>query len=195
MEFLEQERHVLRQRQLQAWSLLILARTNYDSNTTPIPLRDGEWWRCRYAFGYGLDGSEVPVYFLLPERTDHGSFYLLDCVTSDYFDLRATKSIQTIGLEHFFESFGLQLDRRDPKTPAVLLRLLMTVCLRPLRTLTAAWGPPTDECYTRLQPLGDELHQEQCPDHPTAIKKFFEQGWDFTRRERQLHQFLALPVA
>ena len=86
------------------------------SNTAPIPLEGGAEWRCRYAFGYSLDGSEIPTYFLLPERTEYGSFYLLDCATVESFDLRATRSIETIGVEHFYESFGLQLDREKKRS-------------------------------------------------------------------------------
>ena len=52
-----------------------------------------------------------------------------------------------------------------------------------------------DEWYTRLEPLGDKLHDEPCPDDPAAIKQFFEQGWDSPGTERSLHQFLSLPVA
>ena len=41
-------------------------------NTTPIPLVGRSAWRCRYAYGYGLDSSEISYYLLLPERTEEG---------------------------------------------------------------------------------------------------------------------------
>lgn len=77
-------------------------------DTTPIPLHLGEEWRCRHAFGYGLDGSELPCYYLLPERTNTGGFCLVDGVTATYFDLRTADSIQNLGLGHFYEAFGLR---------------------------------------------------------------------------------------
>ena len=91
------------------------ARPRHGSNTTPMSLVEGEEWRCRYAYGYGLDGSEIPVYLVMPDRTEFGSFYLLDCATAEYVDLRATLSIEPIGIEHFYESFGLQLDRENKR--------------------------------------------------------------------------------
>ena len=51
----------------------------------------------------------------MPDRTEFGSFYLLDCATGESFDLRATLSIEPIGIEHFYESFGLQLDRENKR--------------------------------------------------------------------------------
>ena len=71
------------------------ARPRHGSNTTPMSLVEGEEWRCRYAYGYGLDGSEIPVYLVMPNRTEFGSFYLLDCATGEYFDLRDTLSTRT----------------------------------------------------------------------------------------------------
>jgi len=52
---------------------------------------------------------------VLPDRTEFGSFYFLDCATGDSFDLRATRSIEPIGIEHFYESFGLQLQREKKR--------------------------------------------------------------------------------
>ena len=91
------------------------ARPRKGSNTTPMVLVEGEEWRCRYAYGYALDGSEIPVYLVMPYRTEFGSFYLLDCATGQYFDLRDTLSIEPIGIEHFYKSFGLQLDRDNKR--------------------------------------------------------------------------------
>ena len=49
--------------------------------------------------------------------------------------------------------------------------------------------------YTRLQPLGKDLHREQRPEDPADIKRFFEQVWDFSFTKQNLHQLMLLPDA
>ena len=44
------------------------ARERWVANTTSIPFKHGENWWCRYAYGYGLDGSDLPCFILWPER-------------------------------------------------------------------------------------------------------------------------------
>jgi len=50
-----------------------------------------------------------PCFLIWPERTEAGSFWLLDCTSAGFYDLRATRSIENLGLEHFFAAFGLWL--------------------------------------------------------------------------------------
>ena len=44
--------------------------------------------------------------------------------------------------------------------------------------------------YTRLQPLGKDLHREQRPEDPADIKRFFEQVWDFSFTKQNMHQLM-----
>ena len=60
------------------------------SNTTPIPRVAGETWRCRYAYGYGLDDSDLPCFLLWPERTDLGYFEVVDCGACDCYNTAIT---------------------------------------------------------------------------------------------------------
>ena len=93
-------------------------------NTTPIPLVAGETWRCRYAYGYGLDDSDLPCFFLWPERTDLGHFGVVDCATCDYYNLSDTLSIMAnLGLEHFYAAFGLRGSRDLRSAAARALQL------------------------------------------------------------------------
>ena len=39
-----------------------------------------------------------------PEQTDRGSLWLIECETATSYDLRATRSIANLGLEHFFKA-------------------------------------------------------------------------------------------
>ena len=71
-------------------------------NTTPIPLEAGEDWRCQYGYGYGLDDSDLPCFLVLPERTDHGNFRVVDCETCAHHILGDVANIATLGLEHFY---------------------------------------------------------------------------------------------
>ena len=239
------------------------ARPRHGSNTTPMSLVEGAEWRCRYAYGYGLDGAEIPFYLVMPDRTEFGSFYLLDCATGEYFDLRATLSIEPIGIEHFYESFGLQLDRENKRdligaaSKAFGLDMQdiaedlsipdeLAACFCPFtcgprgdrraskkaRTEGSTTPPrlqdtssdttgtvdngtssssesessvgasncdsvleDLEDWYTKLQPLGRDLHHEQLPDDPEDRRRYFEQTWEFSFTEEILHQLSLLPDA
>lgn len=41
---------------------MVNAREAWVANTTPLPLRKGETWRCRYAYASGLDGSDLSLF-------------------------------------------------------------------------------------------------------------------------------------
>ena len=222
------------------------ARPRKGSNTTPMLLVEGEEWRCRYAYGYALDGSEIPVYLVMPYRTEFGSFYLLDCATGQYFDLRDTLSIEPIGIEHFYESFGLQLDRDNKRdligasttafgldvqdiaedlsiqdevaarfspftcgprggrraskkarmdestTPPILQDTSSDITgtadsgtSSPSESESSVGASNCDSVledlekwYTKLQPLGKDLHYEDLPEDPDDRRRYFDQSWD-----------------
>ena len=80
-------------------------------NTTPLPLKAGENWRCRYGYGYDLDDSDLSCFLVLPERTDHGNFRVIGCETCAYHILGEAANIATLGLEHFYAAFGLKGSR------------------------------------------------------------------------------------
>ena len=239
------------------------ARPRHGSNTTPMSLVEGEEWRCRYAYGYGLDGSEIPVYLVMPDRAEIGSSYLLDCATGEYFDLRATLSIEPIGIEHFYESFGLQLDRENKRDligvastafgldmqdiaedlsiqDEVAARFCPFTCgpredrraCKKARTEESTTPPilqdtssditgtvdsgtssssesessvgasncdsvleDLEEWYTKLQPLGRDLHHEDLPEDPEDRRRYFEQTWEFSFTKEMVHQLSLLPDA
>ena len=238
------------------------ARPRPGSNTTPMPLEGGAEWRCRYAYGYSLDGADIPVYFVMPDRTAFGSFYLLDCTSNEPFDLRDTPSIEPIGIDHFYESFGLQLEREHKRN------LISAACtsfglelqhiaedLSIPDEIAAGFSPFTcgprgdrraskkartegsvapsqnqdtssettvtvdssvsasesessvgasncdsvlealDVWYTKLQPLGEELHQEELPDDPVDRKSYFDQKWDFAFTQEVARELRLFPDA
>lgn len=76
--------------------------------TTPIPLVAGENWRCPYGYGYGLDDSDLPCFFLWPERTDLGNLRVVDCDTCDFYTLGDTENIATLDWSTFYAVFGLK---------------------------------------------------------------------------------------
>ncbi len=113
-----------------AFGTLSQARPGAGSHTTPIPLAGQDKWRCRYAYGYGLDGSEIPIYLVLPERSSIGSFVLLECVANDSIDLRGAPSIEPIGVAHFYdEGFGLQLEKQRKPTRDLRETASISFCL------------------------------------------------------------------
>lgn len=74
-------RRVALQAEKYIYQEMIDSRDGWVTNTTPIPLVTGETWRCRYAFGSGLDDSDLPCFLLWPERTDSGYCGVVDCST------------------------------------------------------------------------------------------------------------------
>ena len=62
---------------------------NYEEcfNTLPVPIADAESpLRCRYVYGYGVDGSDRPSYLLWPRRGSDGHFWLIEPKSGDFFD-------------------------------------------------------------------------------------------------------------
>ena len=108
---LQHPRRSASQAEKNVYRIMVSARDYWAVNTTPIPLKQGERWRCRYAFGYGLDGSDLPCFLLRPERTEINSFGVVNCSTAAFYDLRATRSIENLGLEHFYAAFRLRSSR------------------------------------------------------------------------------------
>ena len=63
--------------------------------------------RCRrFAYGYGVDGSECPSYLVWPQRDGH-SYVLLDTSTNDTLSLNQ-EFFRPLGMEHFYDSFALE---------------------------------------------------------------------------------------
>lgn len=50
-----------------------------------------------YGHGCGLDNSDLPCFFLWPERTELGKFRVVDCETCDYHTLGEIENIATLG--------------------------------------------------------------------------------------------------
>ena len=65
--------------------------------------------RCRYV--YGTDGSDQPSYLVWPRSAAEGHFWFVDSITGRYFDPEAAAYMEPIGLEHFFDAFGLASKR------------------------------------------------------------------------------------
>ncbi len=70
-----------------------------------------------YGYSNSTDGSDFPCFLLWPERSADDRFCLVDSLTSRYFDLESAASFAPIGLEHFFDAFGLTR-QRDLRTSA-----------------------------------------------------------------------------
>ena len=68
----------------------------------------------RFVYGYSLDGSDFPCYFLWPHRTQQGSFWLLEFQTRRHIDIYIYISLapflRPLGLQHFYDAFGLKAE-------------------------------------------------------------------------------------
>ena len=93
-------------------------------NTLPVPTTDPECpYRCRYVYGYGIDGSDLPSYVLWPRRGHDGHFWLVDPWTGRFFDPSTADFLAPIGLEHFFDAFALIHKRSIRVAAANALRI------------------------------------------------------------------------
>ena len=93
-------------------------------NTLPVPTSDSDCpHRCRYVYGYGVDGSDRPSYLLWPRRGSNGHFWLMEPMTGSYFDPAKAKFIAPIGVEHFFDAFALEHKRDIREAAATALEL------------------------------------------------------------------------
>ena len=81
-------------------------------NTLPIPwMPNQEAYQLLYAFGYAMDGSDLPCYMLWPTRTVEQSFWCIDAWKGDWIRLDKCSFIAPVGIEHFFDAFCLHPQR------------------------------------------------------------------------------------
>ena len=64
----------------------------------------------RFVYGYSLDGSDFPCYFLWPHRTQENNFWLLESQTHRYVDLSLADFLQPLGIRHFYDAFSLNAE-------------------------------------------------------------------------------------
>ena len=81
-------------------------------NTTPLAPAHGKTpLHCRrFVYGYSLDGSDFPCYFLWPVRTQEDSFWLLESQTQRYVDLEQAGFLRPLGIRHFYDAFSLRAE-------------------------------------------------------------------------------------
>ena len=102
----------------------VSARYEECFNTLPVPMTDAECpLRCRYVYGYGVDGSDRPSCLLWPRRGSDGHFRLMEPKTGDYFDPAKATFIAALGVEHFFDAFALEQKRDIREDAAIALEL------------------------------------------------------------------------
>ena len=81
-------------------------------NTLPVAYKEGmKDYQLRYAFGYALDGEDLPCYLIWPPRTDEDGFWLVDAWQNDWVQLDKCKFLAPVNIEHFFEGFALRPTR------------------------------------------------------------------------------------
>ena len=59
----------------------------------------------RFVYGYSLDDSDFPCYFLWPHRTQEDNFWLLEFQTRRYVDLSGADFLQALGIRHFYDAW------------------------------------------------------------------------------------------
>ncbi len=64
----------------------------------------------RFVYGYSLDGSDFPCYFLSPHRTQENNFWLLESQTHRYVDLSLADFLQPLGIRHFYDACSLNAE-------------------------------------------------------------------------------------
>ena len=135
-------------------------------NTLPVPIADAESpVRCRYVYGYGVDGSDRPSYLLWPRRGSDGHFWLMDPRSGEFFDPAKATFIASLGLKHFFDAFALE-HKRDVRVDAAFFfsnaALLKTVAVMFLQTLgqkEAGNYSPVPQNKTRQAPTKAKTKQ------------------------------------
>ena len=81
-------------------------------NTLPVPITNPAIQsRCRFVYGYGADGSDLPCYLMWPLRDNESRLWLVDPITGRFFDPETAAYMGPIGLEHFFDAFSLTCKR------------------------------------------------------------------------------------
>ena len=81
-------------------------------NTLPVAYKEGvKDYQLRYAFGYALDGEDLPCYLIWLPRTDEDGFWLVDAWQNDWVQLDKCKFLAPVNIEHFFEGFALRPTR------------------------------------------------------------------------------------
>ena len=130
-------------------------------NTLPVPISRKDCpFKTRFVFAYGVDNSDKPSYLLWPIRGGNGQFLLVDPWSGNYFDLEASKFMEPIGLEHFFDAFSLDRKRSLKVDAAAALHIPLnevsdSLVVKQDRAkrfeLTPVWapvGPPTKRAKT-----------------------------------------------
>ena len=80
--------------------MCISAELDECCNTLPVPITNPRCpHRCRYVYGYGIDGSDRPSYLIWPRRGHGGHFWLVDPWTGKFFDPAMAEFLAPIGLQ------------------------------------------------------------------------------------------------
>ena len=84
----------------------------HSEGTTPMmPCEGKPPVHCRrFVYGYSLDGSDFPCYFVWPHRTQENNFWLLESQTHRHVDLSLAGFLQPLGIRHFYDAFGLNAE-------------------------------------------------------------------------------------
>ena len=102
----------------------VSARYEECFNTLPVPSAESNCpYRCKYVYGYALDGSDRPSYLLWPRRGADGHFWLVDPMLGNYFDPYEADFLESIELEHFFDAFALVHKRSIREAAAEALEI------------------------------------------------------------------------
>ena len=102
----------------------VSARYEECFNTLPVPSAESNCpYRCKYVYGYAVDGSDRPSYLLWPRRGADGHFWLLDPMVGNYFDPYEADFLASIGVEHFFDAFALVHKRSIREAAAEALEI------------------------------------------------------------------------
>ena len=102
----------------------VSARYEECFNTLPVPSAESNCpYRCKYVYGYAVDGSDRPSYLLWPRRGADGHFWLVDPMLGNYFDPYEADFLESIGLEHFFDAFALVHKRSIREAAAEALEI------------------------------------------------------------------------
>ena len=81
-------------------------------NTLPVACKsDLNDYQLRYAFGYAMDGEDLPCYLIWPKRTEDDNLWLVDAWQDEWIQLDRCNFLAPMGIEHFFEGFALKPTR------------------------------------------------------------------------------------
>ena len=169
---LDRSRNIGKQVYWQFQRAHLSARYEECFNTLPVPTYDPDCpHRCRYVYGYGIDGSDRPSYLLWPRRGSDGHFWLVDPMSGSYFDPSSCQGlidyIAPIGLEHFFDAFALVHKRGIREAAAEALEIQLDV--RPSwwsnKPVLGDSSLPPCVCLMTLLPREPKGQRNQSPLH------------------------------